>query len=133
VIHPQDTRPGGAAHPAEVVRDAAARLSRLADFERYRTGERPDLGEIDLLLGQGLASLLARHRPAMVKALALRAAKAHATYGRLLTGQSVDAMELALELNAIKAALAILRLGDDRSATLASRSAPPAESAAPLQ
>jgi hypothetical protein len=133
-MHVKDTLPGGAAADAEVVRDAAARLSRAADHARHGTGDPPDFAEIDLLLAKGLGSLLLRHRGALIKNLALRAAKVHGAYGRLLCGETgTDVMSLAMELNAIRQAIMILRAGDDRSATLASRSAPAETAAHPVQ
>jgi hypothetical protein len=65
-----------------------------------------------------------------VKSLGQRAARCQAQLHRLLCGESVaDPMMLAQEISSIRQGIALLRLSDDRERTLASRSAPPAETA----
>jgi hypothetical protein len=134
MIHPKDTAPGGAVAPAEPLRRAATALSLGADHARHGTGTPADFAEIDAELARTIDFLLRNRRVEMMKSLAVRASRCHGAMARLLTGETgIDVVQLSLELASIRSAIGVLRLGDDRQQTLATRTAPPAETAAPLQ
>jgi hypothetical protein len=133
-MNPQDSRPGGAAAPAEGLKNAAIALSRASDNARYGMGPPPDYDAIDGMLGQALGHLLDTRKVDLIRSLGQRAARAQGMLHRLYCGESVgDVMQLAQEIASIRQGLQLLRAGDDRQRLVDRIAERPPEAAATVQ